>query len=297
MHESILVYSGRRYLWVALAVIAVAAAVYGIHDPGEPPNGGTWLGYTLGTLSAMLIVWLMWFGVRKRSYMSTAGTTQGWLSGHVYLGTTLLVLATLHSGMQMGWNVHTLAYVFMWAVILSGFYGVYAYRRYPRWVTENRGEMNREQMLARVSDIDRRCMKVAQELPTDIQELTTSAVNRTTVGGGWRAQLSGKDYSQVVMPASSDSSETGHEIAANPDQQTAIFWLADRLSRSTDAGLSLKLKELESLLAGKAALLRRVRADIRLHGFLQAWLYVHVPLSFGLIAALFVHIITVFLYW
>ena len=99
------------------------------------------------------------------------------------------------------------------------------------------------------------------------------------------------------MPASSDGGTAGYKVAANPDQQTAIFWLADRLSRSTDAGLSLKLKELESLLASKAALLRRLRADVRLHGLLEVWLYVHVPLSFALLAALLVHILTVFLYW
>ena len=34
----------------------------------EPPNGGTWLGYTLGTIGALLIVWLMLFGIRKRRY-------------------------------------------------------------------------------------------------------------------------------------------------------------------------------------------------------------------------------------
>jgi hypothetical protein len=43
--------------------------------------------------------------------------------------------------------------------------------------------------------------------------------------------------------------------------------------------------------------LRRIRRDIQLQGWLKAWLYVHVPLTFATIVALLVHILTSFLYW
>ena len=68
---------------------ALAIAAYWIDDPQEPANGGTVLGYTLGTIAALLIVLLAWFGIRKRRYASTLGSVQGWLSAHVYLGATL----------------------------------------------------------------------------------------------------------------------------------------------------------------------------------------------------------------
>src|SRR5690606_30797663 len=86
----------------------------------EPRNGGTWQGYTLGTIGALLIGWLLWLGVRKRRYAKGSGTVQGWVSAHVYLGSALLVVATLHAGFQLGWNIHSLAYLLMVAVILSG---------------------------------------------------------------------------------------------------------------------------------------------------------------------------------
>ena len=71
----------------------------------------------LGAVGALLIVWLTWLGVRKRSYSSTLGSVQGWTSAHVYLGTACLIIASLHSALQFGWNVHTLSYILMCVVI------------------------------------------------------------------------------------------------------------------------------------------------------------------------------------
>jgi len=140
MHSSILVFRNFRYLKITLAILAAAILAYAIHDPLGKPNGGTWLGYTLGGLSAALIVWLAWFGVRKRRYGVGKLLLEDWASGHVYLGLSLLIVATLHSGFQFGINVHTLAYALMVLVIGSGAFGLYAYMRYPRLRSVNRGE-------------------------------------------------------------------------------------------------------------------------------------------------------------
>ena len=83
MHESMLAHARRRYLWIALALVAVCIAAYAWHTSAEPPNGGTWLGYALGSLAALLVLWLTAFGIRKRSYHSSLGTVRGWLSAHV----------------------------------------------------------------------------------------------------------------------------------------------------------------------------------------------------------------------
>ena len=47
----------------------------------------------------------------------------------------------------------------------------------------------------------------------------------------------------------------------------------------------------------KSALLDRARRDLRLNALLQVWLYVHVPLSFALLAALVAHLFAVFYFW
>src|SRR5215813_1489784 len=56
MHQSILVYRNHRYFWLALATVGVVVAAYLLHAPMGRPHGGTWLGYTLGTIGALLIL-------------------------------------------------------------------------------------------------------------------------------------------------------------------------------------------------------------------------------------------------
>ena len=65
-HQSLLKYANYRYLKVAAILMALCSGAYVWHRPPGGPNGDTWLGYTLGTIGALLILWLLWFGVRKR---------------------------------------------------------------------------------------------------------------------------------------------------------------------------------------------------------------------------------------
>ena len=78
MFENLFRYRGSRCLWWALILTAGSVALYATHNAANPPSGSSWQGYTLGTIGALLIVWLAWLGVRKRSYASSMGSVQGW---------------------------------------------------------------------------------------------------------------------------------------------------------------------------------------------------------------------------
>ena len=292
MHESILVFRKRRYLWVALAISLLAIIAYLLDDPQEPPNGGTVLGYTLGTIGALLILWLTWFGVRKRRYSSTRGTVQGWLSAHVYLGIALLVIVLLHAGFQFGVNVHTLAFVLMVLVIASGLYGVFIYMKYPGRISEMRGGVSRPELMDQLEDLDRRSQRVAENLSDDYRELVASGIARTQLGSTLWARLRGRDLSQVVLRSGGET-----RVVANPGQEAALDWLADQQSRATDADQAANIGELSALIRNKRQLLRQIREDLRLQAGLEIWLYFHVPLTAALLMAVTAHIITVFLYW
>jgi hypothetical protein len=275
-HQSILEYARFRWLKVALWLSVLSGAVYLWHDPPLKPYGGTWLGYTLGTIGALLILWLLWFGVRKRRYASRVGTAQGWLSAHVYLGTALLVVATLHTGFELGWNVHTLAYVLMVATIASGFYGTYIYLSVPGLMTANRGDETLDAMLLKIADLDTEIRGKALSLPDQILKVVNASLDGTRLGGSFGRILSGTDRQCPTAAAVRELPEIGRRLS----------------------GDMAKLNhEVYTLLLQKNELLARARRDLRYKARLDFWLFFHVPLAIALLAALATHVVSVFLYW
>jgi hypothetical protein len=297
LHQSVLAYRGMRYLWWALVLAFAAILAYAWHDPPNPPSGNSWLGYTLGTIGAVLILWLVAYGVRKRSYGSRLGKVQGWLSAHVYLGSALLLVVTLHTGFQFGWNVHTLAYALMCVVIASGFLGTWFYLRFPARMSELRAGASRDLLLGEIADLDQKALRLAREMPAEFQELAASNRDRTVLGGSARALLTGADRSRIVLPASGGAAGSGQKPVANHDQRAILDWLGDRLSRNTDGELGVRIQDLMTLVAARRTLLKRLREDLRLQAWLEVWLYCHVPVAFGLLAALVAHVFSVFVYW
>jgi hypothetical protein len=292
MHESLLDHANRRYLKVAVWLCGVSIALYAWHDPLSPPNGGTWLGYTLGGIGAALIVWLTALGVRKRAYSSAMGTLRGWTSAHVYLGLSLVLIATLHTGFQFGWNVHTLCYVLMIIVIVSGVVGVVAYLRYPQAMSTNRAGSKPDRMLEEIRDIDQRALRIARDMPRRFSDLLRSNRDGTALGGSTRNILAGRDRSVITLPT-----DAGAVVSQNAGQSAALSWLGDELARSTDGELTRRIGDLLSLLAERRNLLRRVCRDAQIRGWLDIWLYVHVPVTLALLGTLIAHVVSVFLYW
>ena len=286
--DSFLSYLNYRYFKLALWLTIISCVVYFWHEPGQPKNGGTWFGYTIGTVSALLILFLMYFGRRKRDYFSTFGTVKGWLSAHIYLGTALLVLATLHTGFQFGMNVHTLAYILMIIAIVSGFYGAWAYVYLPMQKRENLKAISTEEYFQSIEDFDRQIVKLAKDLPEKLALMINSAIDRTELGGTLVNLLSVKDKSNLMVDG---------RVLANENQSTCINLLVVELAKETQQQRSIQLKKVIDLFGSRQRALKVVRQDIKHNAFLQLWLYIHVPVSFALLAALISHIVAIFIYW
>src|SRR5262249_31263416 len=154
--------------WWAIALSAGSLVLYTTHTGLAPNSGGTWQGYVLGSIGAALIVWLTCLGIRKRSYRSTMGTVQGWASAHAYLGIALIVVATLHCAFHFGWNIHTLAYVLMCGVILSGVAGVCIYLGAPWRISDNRAGGSRAKLFAELFELDTRVRELAGGCTADV---------------------------------------------------------------------------------------------------------------------------------
>ncbi|HWJ68785.1 MAG TPA: hypothetical protein VNS79_01860 [Sphingobium sp.] len=273
LHESFLRHKRFRWLKVALALSIAAIIAYGAIDIEPRPNGGSWYGYTLGTISTLLILWLTALGIRKRAITRGAYSLKAWTSAHVYLGLSLIVLATLHTGFQLGWNVHSLAYGLMMLVIASGIFGVIAYVRLPQAMSANRGEVTQPQMLINIRALDRQIHDAAQALDHVHSEIARLSLENSPLGGSLVGRLKG------------DRRPCGNSAA-----RQAL--LAER-KRAGDPALAPLL----ALLDRKADALAQARRHGRFKALLEIWLYVHVPLTFALLAALTAHIVSVFFYW
>lgn len=306
MHESFLAYRKFFYLKLALGLAGLSILSYALHEPPHGPNGGTWLGYTLGTIGAALIVWFLWYGIRKRQYQSKLGQVMGWLSGHVYLGLALLVVATLHCGFKFGWNVHTLAYALMVLVIASGAYGVITYVRYPTRLTDNKGGMGIDSMLSEIADLDRQCLQVADQMGDKVHQMMLRSIERTSFARTpWWASLGGvsKGFEDLASEIKSIAGDPPAPLPTAPPLQSlagsesTVFFVADQLASIRDSARAALGHRLLDLVTSKKTLVLRVRRDLYYRNLMKTWLYLHLPLSIALIAALTVHVVTVFFYW
>jgi hypothetical protein len=296
IHQNVLRYRRGLYLWWAVALCVLSVLLYATRTGLERKNGGTWQGYVLGTVGALLIVWLSCLGIRKRRYASSMGSVQGWASAHIYLGTALIVVATLHCAFNFGWNIHTLAYALMLGVIGSGFIGLYFYMNSPSIIADNRVGGSRAGLFAELFELDTQARNLAGRCDPAAALAVKSSIERTAIGGGVFRQLFGADSSWIMVAGASGGSD-GAQIVANEDQQAAIGFISNRLPRAEKRAEAAVLQSLVTLLCRRQMILRRIRRDVRLNGWLRLWLYVHVPLSIALLAALVAHILVTFIYW
>jgi hypothetical protein len=275
-HDGFLRYRNFRWLKVALILSLVSILAYALIDANPRPNGGSAAGYALGTIGALLILWLTLLGVRKRAMTSGRWSLKAWTSAHVYLGLSLIVVGTLHTGFQFGWNVHTLAYTLMMIVILSGLWGIYMYATLPQRLSDNRDMMTETQMLDALRSIDRQLHDAAQPLDQRHADLVQASLDQDPFGGSVWSRLTGRYAScQTRMAQAEIRRETAYKPNIGDDP----------------------LERVDALLTRKESILARVRKHLRIKAQLEVWLYIHVPITFALIAALSAHIVSVFFYW
>ena len=300
MYGSILSYGHYRYLKQAALLVLISLLLYLSSSSGEAPNGGTWQGYTLGAIGAALILFLLWFGIRKRQYHCTETSLSRWASAHVYLGISLPAVVTLHCGFQFGWNIHTLAYGLMVLVVLSGFYGLYAYLVYPEALTANRGGVSREAMIANIAQLDETGLTLAEDLGVEVHHRVLQGVKETHLGGTLRQQIVtgiGLSIGPTWQWKPAGSFGFSEQVAFNVNPQSAEYYLRRYLQKSQDKAEIQRVVELLKVLKERQAMVSRVQRDIRYHTYMKCWLLLHVPVSCALLAAVLVHVVSVFFYW
>jgi hypothetical protein len=261
-------YRHYRWLWVNVAFLAILVVLYVIDAPLKGPRGHTLLGYTYGGLATAGILYLMWYGKRKRSYRAHTTTLKGCLSAHVWLGISLAIIVPLHAGFSFNWNVHTLTYILMMVVVLSGIWGAYHYVRLAPEIESHRGGGNLKKLLEQVH-------LLSSEIETLIKDKSDAFLALVR---------------EVDFPFEPSANLNTAKL---PDPSNPrVTELASKLIE-TERSDGLKLL---SLVTKKREFVSRISHEVRTTTRLKSWLYLHLPLSFALLVCLAIHIFTALYY-
>lgn len=301
----------KRYLYAKCAggVIAFALLLFMAHDPLHGASGGTWLGYSLGVTSLALMIWLAWLGIRKRQYQAGRAQMREWTSAHVYLGLALWVLVTLHTGFRFGANLHFVAYFFLCLVVLSGLYGVVAYASLPDRISKNRRDLAPAAMLIEIQRLDDTALRLADKVSPEIHAIVSRSVANVQIGGNAWQQLTGRyrgkndrglqtlsDKRAEQLRRSKSQSDVPLQLQTLQRSET-VMMMADQLFDSKKSTQAEDIKRTMDLLAQRKSLVERLNIDITLKARLTIWLFIHVPLTVGLLIAVLAHLIAVFYYF
>lgn len=273
--ENFLNYQNYRWLKISLIASIILSLIYFFDDPVGGPSGGSLLGYTYGGIATAGILYLMYYGMRKRSYFSSRTTLLAVLSAHSWIGISLLIIVPLHAGFSFGLNVHTLAYVLLLLVVLSGIWGSYLYIKLPSSFSSQRGGLKTSDLLAQIVTIDKDIEKRADELSTNGSTLYSTLLDNQLVGKTpslWSCCFSRdsgknlkKEFENVLLATNEDS------------QQNVLNFI--------------------SLLGKRNELLQQLKKEVRTQTFLRLWLYLHLPVSLAMLLVVFIHIFSVFYYF
>lgn len=276
LEETFLTYRGKRWLWISVVAAAGLIGSYLDYRRRMLPHGGTVMGLLYGVIGTAIILVLMALGLRKRRYASGVGTLQGWTSAHVYLGLLALLIIPLHAGFKFRLDFHTFAFVLLTIVVVSGVIGVVLYLSIPARLTRFEAGLQADK-------VDREINRLLADMRDLARDKSDAFVNvfreevAKTVGQklrGWRLLLSGPGADLIT----GRTEELALTVAQIPAQEHSEF--------QTLTKLILQKCQLESNLV----------SQMRLRNALEAWLYVHLPVSCAMMAAVLVHIVLVFYY-
>ncbi len=276
MSESFLTYRRDRWLWFGLVSAVLLIISYIPYREQIVPHGGTAMGLAYGVLGTGVILVLMSLGIRKRRLASGLGTVQGWTSAHVYLGLLTLLLIPMHAGFKFRPDIHSLGFLLLLLVVLSGIVGVILYRTIPPLLTNYETRLQAHKADEQISLLVGQMRSLANNKTDAFVQVYQEEVRKLTNPGhqGWRLLLKGPRGDALTTSVHG----LANVVTRIPQHEQADF--------RAFSGLILQKVELEALFL----------AHLRLKNVLEAWLFVHRPLSIAMVVAIVLNVGAVFYY-
>lgn len=251
---------------VGSVVLIGGYVLYGDRLPGLPFISG-WL------LFAFMMI-LTVYNARKKLPFLPLGSSEAWLQFHIYLGLLTVVLFGIHIAFRppMGW-FDTVLTTLYFGVTVSGLFGWFVSRAIPKRMTTRGGEVLFDRIPA-----------VRRSLHQQVEALALKSVpegKSTTIADFYVKNLD----SFFRTP----QNQLKHLFEIRSPLQRRLFQISD---------LNRFLNEKERAIMDQIAELVRQKDGLDYHHSLQltlkAWLFAHIPLTYGLLIFSLVHIVLVY---
>ena len=259
----------RQFFSGFFALIAATAGALWLNGKYNAlPNYTFFTGWAL--LAGMFVLTI--YNVRKKLPFLPLGKSETWLQIHIYLGffTTLLFLIHLNFRLPHGWFEITLAWLFV-LVSGSGFVGLFFTRVLPRRLATRGGEV------------------VFEKIPA-LRHTLKSEAEKMSLGADAQSPVIAEFYARRLASFFAGPENSWLHLVESRRPLNALLAEIEDLRRT---GSDAERATLEKL----AALVRQ-KDDLDYHRALQLvlklWLFVHIPLTYGLLIFTALHIVLVF---
>lgn len=260
----------RQFIIGMLTLIAATVGVLWLHGKVHRllPNYAFLTGW--GLFASMLV--LTFYNARKKLSFLPLGNSELWLQIHIYLGFFTVVLFAVHLNFRLprGWFDWILATLFA-LVSASGVVGLFLSRFLPRRLATRGGEVLFEKIPAL-----RHALRVEAE--------------KLSLGPEAKSPVVGELYTRRLAGFLSAPQNTWRHLVESRRFLNALLAEVEDLRRTGS--------ESERTALDKLAVVIRQKDTLDYHRALQLalklWLFVHIPLTYGLLIFTAAHIVFVF---
>jgi hypothetical protein len=280
-----------------LIVLATLIYAYAMSRHVSGSFGGTWAGLLFGSAGLALIIFHNLLSIRKRFPIWRIGRSQTWMRGHLWLGLLLFPLVLYHSAFVLGGRISSAAFWLTIIVIVSGIVGAVLQHILPRLITL------RVPMETIYDQIDR----VQGQLLTEADQLIGEAESEGAKSGLLLFKSEGAGATALAnseVTASFAELRNVYQRRIRPFLQKRGDYRNPLYQRKHAKGVFFRLRklvppevydvldDLENICEEK----RDLDRQSRMHRALHAWLLVHVPLSYALLAIVVIHAVVALRY-
>ncbi len=265
---------GLRWRIIALLLTLALAASFVWYRSTQPfTHGGTSVGLIYGFLSLFMMLFLIYFGVRKRAYRSRFGTLQEWLHAHIWLGLFSFFVIVAHTGFRFQDKIAVALFIVISLVISTGILGALLYKTIPRELTEIQSNLTGQEISDQLNQLSKAMARLSSGKSSPFQRIYYSLQLEAMPGflAGWKLVFSSARRSERT------GDWTGLVGMVEKDEQEELRQLLVASRQQKELHLRLVYQQ-------------------RYRNILDFWLYLHLPLSVAMLVLIVAHVWGVFYY-